>query len=261
MSRGNQPLRQLTLLPGFAGKYIEAAIRPKHNISDPGPETVAISAKPIAAARNKSHDNRSRLPQFCRDAGHRLRERDVDGARQLDFVGGRQPRQRLRTARGVAGRAASLSERRADRRYARQGRADAGKDGGPGIRHRGLARRQRRRDEIRRPIFSSNTIRARATAIRCASGAPSRPRTSACSSSTRSSTASGIRSSDQQQLTGVFKPNTTITLSIAGDTFTATGSNTADGETLSLKGTIVPNRTAARAWPGPDRFPSATAWW
>jgi hypothetical protein len=45
----------------------------------------------------------------------------------------------------------------------------------------------------------------------------------------------------QQQLTGVFKPNTTITLSILGNKFTAKGSNSVDGETLSLEGTIDPN--------------------
>ena len=57
VSRGNQPLKQLTLLPGFAGKYIEASIQPKHNISDPGPETDAISAAPIpASATNKNID-------------------------------------------------------------------------------------------------------------------------------------------------------------------------------------------------------------
>ena len=46
---------------------------------------------------------------------------------------------------------------------------------------------------------------------------------------------------NQQQLTGVFKPNTTITLSIIGDKFTAKGSNTVDGETLSLEATVTPN--------------------
>ena len=46
---------------------------------------------------------------------------------------------------------------------------------------------------------------------------------------------------DQQQLTGVFKPNTTITLSIIGNKFTAKGSNTTDSETLSLEGTVTPN--------------------
>ena len=45
----------------------------------------------------------------------------------------------------------------------------------------------------------------------------------------------------QQELTGVFKPNTTITLSVVGTKLTVKGSNTVDGETLSLEGTIAPN--------------------
>ena len=64
---------------------------------------------------------------------------------------------------------------------------------------------------------------------------------------------------DQQQFTGVFKPNTTITLVVSGNTFTATGSNSVDGETLSLTGTIAPNNFggAGIAWTG--SVPSATA--
>ena len=46
---------------------------------------------------------------------------------------------------------------------------------------------------------------------------------------------------DKQELTGVFKPNCTITLSAIGDKLIAKGSNTVDGETLSLEGTIAPN--------------------
>ena len=62
--------------------------------------------------------------------------------------------------------------------------------------------------------------------------------------------------SDQQQLTGVFKPNATIVLSVQGNTFTATGSNTVDAETLSLKGTITPNNYggAGVAWTGSVPF-------
>jgi len=45
----------------------------------------------------------------------------------------------------------------------------------------------------------------------------------------------------QQEVTGVFKPNTTITLLVIGSRFTARGSNTVDGETLSIEGTVVPN--------------------
>jgi hypothetical protein len=61
---------------------------------------------------------------------------------------------------------------------------------------------------------------------------------------------------DQQQLTGVFKPNTTFTLAVIGDAFTATGSNTLDGETLSLKATVTPNTFggAGIAWSGSVPF-------
>jgi len=46
---------------------------------------------------------------------------------------------------------------------------------------------------------------------------------------------------DQQELTGVFKPNTTITLSVVRSRITVKGSNSVDGETLALEGTITPN--------------------
>jgi hypothetical protein len=46
---------------------------------------------------------------------------------------------------------------------------------------------------------------------------------------------------EQQQLTGVFKPNTLITLSVIGSKLTVKGSNTVDGETLSLDGAVAPN--------------------
>jgi hypothetical protein len=61
---------------------------------------------------------------------------------------------------------------------------------------------------------------------------------------------------DQQQLTGVFKPNTTFTLAIDGNTITATGSNTTDADTLSLKATIKPNKFggAGIAWSGSVPF-------
>jgi hypothetical protein len=46
---------------------------------------------------------------------------------------------------------------------------------------------------------------------------------------------------NNQELTGVFKPNTYVTLAIIGNTFTATGYNTVDSDTLFLQSTISPN--------------------
>lgn len=44
-----------------------------------------------------------------------------------------------------------------------------------------------------------------------------------------------------QVLTGVFKPNTYMTLSIIGSTFTVSAYNTTDSDTLFLQGTVNPN--------------------
>jgi hypothetical protein len=44
-----------------------------------------------------------------------------------------------------------------------------------------------------------------------------------------------------QVLTGVFKPNTYMTLSIVGSTFKVTAHNDVDADTLSLQGTVAPN--------------------
>jgi len=50
VSRGDQPLKAYTLLPGDVGKYLRASIEPKHDISEPGPAVIAMSAAPIAAS-------------------------------------------------------------------------------------------------------------------------------------------------------------------------------------------------------------------
>jgi hypothetical protein len=48
--------------------------------------------------------------------------------------------------------------------------------------------------------------------------------------------------SSQQQLTGVYKPNTTFILSVAGSTLTVRGANSMDSDMLSLQEPIVSNQ-------------------
>jgi hypothetical protein len=48
VSRGNQPLKTLSMMPGFAGKFIRVAVQPKVEISEAGPAVYAVSAAPIA---------------------------------------------------------------------------------------------------------------------------------------------------------------------------------------------------------------------
>ena len=57
---------------------------------------------------------------------------------------------------------------------------------------------------------------------------------------------------DRQMLTGVFKPNTTMTLKIIGSKFLADVANNVDSETLHLEGTITPNHFGGAGvfWPG-----------
>ncbi len=50
VSRGNEPLKSCTLLPGDVGKFLRVSLEPKIPISDPGPAVVATADAPIAAA-------------------------------------------------------------------------------------------------------------------------------------------------------------------------------------------------------------------
>ena len=50
VSRGDQPLKVLPLMPGFAGRFIRAAVQPKVEISEAGKAVYAISGTPIPAS-------------------------------------------------------------------------------------------------------------------------------------------------------------------------------------------------------------------
>ena len=50
VSRGNQPLRQYTLMPADVGKFLRVSIEPKHQISEAGPAVFSTSAAAIAAS-------------------------------------------------------------------------------------------------------------------------------------------------------------------------------------------------------------------
>jgi hypothetical protein len=51
----------------------------------------------------------------------------------------------------------------------------------------------------------------------------------------------GAPLNDRRILSGVFKRNTFLTLKVAGSTISVDAHNTADGQTLAMEGTIVPN--------------------
>jgi len=254
VSRGDVPLRQLTLLPGFAGKYIEAAVRPKHNISDPGPEVLAVSVKPIRSSETaKNIDPNFRNFVETPDAnyasgmwtvlgtwtssasdnlvngyGLRVASQGAQLLYQNDAPTGDMQVKIVMTPEKTAGQGFGIAGSPDDSAGPRNQKADIYIKYDPRTRNGYSLRFWRTIQSAEKCMFQLYQI---------VNGV-------------------GHPVSDRQQLTGVFKPNTTIVLSVDGNTFTATGSNTADSETLSLKAAIAPNNYggAGVAWSGSVPF-------
>ena len=283
VSRGDVPLKTYTLTPGDVGKYLQVSIRPKHNISDPGPETTAISAKPITKAEvpspNVNPDFRNFVEATNTDIvngewtitgtftsvtgdalmnGYGVRVSNPPGAASGGFGGG--------VAGGAArpGAATGAAPARAANPHASLVYVNdwpvgdmtvkvvmsPEKNAGQGF---GIAgspadddpRAQRadiyiKYDPRTRTGYALRFWRTIQSAEKC------------MFQLYKIDNGVGSPVNDQQQLTGVFKPNTTITLSVVGDKLTAKGSNTMDDETLSLEGTITPNTfgSAGVYWSG-----------
>ncbi|MFZ1940297.1 MAG: pectinesterase family protein [Terracidiphilus sp.] len=254
VSRGNQPLRALTLTPGFAGKYLEAVIRPKHNISEPGPETVAISESPIPPSEtSKKIDpdfrNFVETPtsefnsgmwsvlgtwtslfgdNLVNGYGLRVASQGAELLFTNDSPTGDMRVKVVMTPEKTAGQGFGIAGSPDDNAGPRNQKADIFIKYDPSTRS-GYSLR------FWRTIQAADKCMFQLYQIINGVGHPI---------------------NDQQQLTGVFKPNTTIMLAITGNTFTATGSNTTDGDTLSLTGTIAPNNFggAGVAWSGSVPF-------
>ncbi len=254
VSRGNVPLRQLTLLPGFADKYVEAGIRPKHNISDPGPETVAISVKPVKAGEINGRVINPNFRNFVETPntetvsgmwtvlgtwtssvgenlvnGYGLRVASI-GAQLLyqdDKPTGDMRLKVVLTPEKTAGQGFGIAGSPDDNAGPRNQKADIFIKYDPRTRN-GYSLR------FWRTIQAADKCMFQLYQIVDGVGHPV----------------------SDQQLTGVFKPNTILVFSVDGNRFSVTGSNTTDGETLSLKATITPNNYggAGIAWTGSVPF-------
>ncbi|HEY4381079.1 MAG TPA: pectinesterase family protein [Acidobacteriaceae bacterium] len=266
VSRGNQPLRSYTLTAGDIGKYLHVSIRPKHNISDPGPDVTATAAKPITAAEvklavvdpNFRNFVETESPAFVNGEwtlvgtwtsvtgdslvnGYGLRVSGLMGAApNRGFGGGAAPPPPDPNAPRVPNPYAALiynhDEPTADmqmkvvmspEKTAGQGFGIAGSpDDIPRVERSDIFIKYDPRTKNGYSLRFWRTIQA---ADKC------------MFQLYKIENGVGHPVNSQQQLTGVFKPNTTILLSIVGSKFTVKGSNTTDGETLSLEGTVAPN--------------------
>jgi Pectinesterase len=255
VSRGDLPLRSYTLTPGDAGKYLRVGIQPKHNISDPGAEVVATASRPIAAREIKSAVVSPNFRNFV-EAENTAYENGMwtvigtwTSSTADELVNGyglrvsNPPGPAVPPGSG-AGRAANphsallyqkdsptgdmqvkvmmTPEKTAGQGFGIAGSPDDGE------------RTQRadifiKYDPRTKTGYSLRFWRTIQSAEKC------------MFQLYKIENGVGTPLNNQQELTGVFKPNTTITLTVTGSKITATGSNTVDGETLKLEGTLVPN--------------------
>jgi hypothetical protein len=251
VSRGNNPLRSYTLTPGDIGKYIQVGVQPKHNISDPGKEVFAVSSKPVVSgdvktrtvspdfrsfveAENPTYENGmwTVLGTWTSVAG----EAFVNGyglrvSNSPDAPGAGRPQnphaallyQHDEPTADMQVKVVMTPEKTAGQGFGIAG--DAGDD----------ERNQRadiyiKYDPRTKTGYALRFWRTIQSAEKC------------MFQLFKIDNGVGTPLDSQQELTGVFKPNTTITLSIVGTKFTARGANSVDGETLSLEGTVTPNQ-------------------
>jgi len=265
VSRGSLPLRSYTLTSGDVGKYLRVSIQPKHNISDPGPEVVAVASKPVAAGDIKSTTVSPDFRNFVETEntsyengmwtvigtwtpvtgdtlvnGYGLRVSGLAGAAPAGtgFGAAAAASAAAGPVRAPLPHASLLYQRdtptgdmqvkvvMSPEKTAGQGFGIAGSpDDLPRVERADIFIKYDPRSKTGYSLRFWRTIQAadkcmfQLYKIENGVGSPLDP---------------------QKQLTGVFKPNTTITLSVVGSKITVKGSNTADGETLSLEGTIAP---------------------
>ncbi len=269
VSRGGLPLRSYTLTSGDVGKYLRVGIRPKHNISDPGPEIFAVARKPITAAEVPSPNVNPNFRNFVETANPAIENGEwtvtgtwtsVTGDNLVNGYGlrvsglaGAVPRGGFGTANPPPEQAAIVNGVRVPNPYAAllyQNDKPTGdmqvkvvmtpeKTAGQGFGIAGspddIPRVERadifiKYDPLTKTGYSLRFWRTIQSAEKC------------MFQIYRIDNGVGTPLDSQQELTGVFKPKTTITLSVVGTKLTVKGSNTQDGETLSLEGTIAPNK-------------------
>ena len=275
VSRGNLPLRTYTLTAGDVGKYLRVGIQPKHNISDPGSEVASIATKPVAASDIKSSVVSPNFRNFVAtenptyDNGHWTvigtwtpvaSDKLVNGygLRVSALFGAGPPRgfgppaaAPSPTPAGIANPFAALIYNNdaptgdmqvkvvmSPEKTAGQGFGIAGSpDDIPRVERADIFIKY---DPRTKNGYSLRFWRTIQSAEKC------------MFQLYKIEDGVGHPVDAQQQLTGVFKPNTSITLSIVGSKFTATGSNSVDGEKLSLEGTVTPNNfgSAGVYWSG-----------
>lgn len=234
VSRGDVPLRDLDVSPSLAGRYIMAAVEPKHDLSRPGPahRSAVIRAVPAEQADTASADFRS-LPDSSvagrwegdwRLTGAWSSEAPLDDG-SWGLRVGREDSTLLYVGRPSAGDM-DVSVVLDTDKLEGQGFSIPGSPQDDG----------RPRADI---LFKYDPATRRGYALRF--WRSTRSATAVVFQLYRITDGQGTPLGPEDQLTGVLKPRTTIRISVRGNDVTVSGTNTADAETLNLAGTIDPN--------------------
>ena len=250
VSRGNEPAKLLRLLPGFAGKFIKVTVRPKIEISEPGPAVSAISGTAIAVSAIPSPN----MSLNFRNLVVTPDESYTDGMWTILGPWSVAAEKELLNGYGALsgnGPASLLYQEDVERgdmqvdlymtpeKTAGQGFSVPGapRETGPNNLHSDVYIKYDPRTKngyalrFWRTTQSSSKCMFQLYEIVNGVGKPI---------------------DDRQVLTGVLKPNTTMTLKITGSKFTVDAANSDDAETLHLEATIRPNRFGGAGvfWPG-----------
>lgn len=250
VSRGNQPLKTLTLMPGFARKFIRVAVQPKVEISEAGPSVYAISAAPIAASDILSASVSMNFRNLVTDPD----ESYVSGRWTILGPWTVTAEQELVNGYGALsgnGPASLLYQEDVERgdmqvdlvmtpdKTAGQGFSVPGSPSETGQRnlHSDVYIKY---DPRTKNGYALRFWRTTLSASKCMFQLYK--------------IVNGVGSpiDETQVLSGVLKPNTTMTLRIIGNKFTVDAANTGKDDTLHLEGTITPNRFGGAGvfWPG-----------
>jgi hypothetical protein len=250
VSRGNEPLKTLPLMRGFAGKFIQVVLRPKVEISEAGPEVVAISDAPISRSAIPTPNASLNARNLVTDPDESYADGQwkivgpwsVDA--QPEFVNGYG----VRSGNGPASLLYQDDIDRGDMRIDLVMTPD--KTAGQGFSIPGSPSESGSRN-LHSDVYIKYDPRTKnGYALRFW-------RTTQSSSKCmfqlyKIANGIGAPIDDQQVLSGILKPNTTMTLKITGTKFAVDAVNTENDAPLHLEGKITPNSFGGAGvfWPG-----------
>jgi len=249
VSRGERPTRDVALLPGFVGKYLRARVRPKHDLSEAGVEESVVAAAPVGPTDVRGEtvhvDPRAFVETpttaFANGTWH------VSGTWKVvsdeQYVGGFGIHGTTADAALVYQRDAPAS-RMSIRLVVSPDKATGQSFAIPGAPDEEHA-------ALNADVYIAYDPRTR-TGYSLRAWRTTQSATKVMFQFFRHVNGVATPLGPEQQLTGVLKPNATLTVTVDGTTIAAEGRNDIDGETLSLRGTIEPPASggAGVRWPG-----------